>query len=209
MRSFRKWTVALFVSFVWVATTLPAEPAVAEGSTVKLLLLRQKSVQKELDVSPESAQRIMDFTHRQHEAFRKSKDAKEDVREKVIEQLRKGNETFLATILTPKQSKRLDQIAMQYTALHHLLMPQTIKELNLSDEQVQKFKDLQKEAHKRLVAIFETKEREGKSEKLAKLHEDNRRKILAILTDEQEAKVREKAGAPFKGKIEFEEPDDK
>jgi hypothetical protein len=68
-----------------------------------------------------------------------------------------------------------------------------------------KFKDLQKEARKELLAIFESKERAGKSEKLKKLRMDTRAKILAVLTDEQKTKVRELAGEPFEGEIVFEE----
>jgi Spy/CpxP family protein refolding chaperone len=97
---------------------------------------------------------------------------------------------------------------MQYTALHHLTSPELVKELNLSDEQVQKLKDLQKEARKELVAIISAKEREGKKDKFAKLHQDTRAKTLVILTDEQRGKVREIAGAPFEGEIIFEEEDD-
>jgi hypothetical protein len=82
------------------------------------------------------------------------------------------------------------------------------QELNLSDEQVRKLRDLQKEARKELVAILSGKEREGKKEKFAKLHRDTRTKVLVILTDEQKGKVRDIAGAPFEGVIIYEEEDD-
>jgi hypothetical protein len=42
---------------------------------------------------------------------------------------------------------------------------------------------------------------------LAKLRAETRKKILAELTDEQKAKVREMVGAPFEGEIVFEEPE--
>jgi Spy/CpxP family protein refolding chaperone len=97
---------------------------------------------------------------------------------------------------------------MQFTALTQLLKPEMVKELKLSDDQVKKLKDLQKEARKALGELIDTKERAGKSEKLAKLREETRTKILDILTDEQKEKVREKAGPPFEGEIVFEEPDE-
>jgi Spy/CpxP family protein refolding chaperone len=97
---------------------------------------------------------------------------------------------------------------MQFTALHHLTSPELVKELNLSDEQVQKLKDLQKESRKEVVALLTAKEREGKKEKFAKLRETTREKVLAILTDEQKAKVREIVGPPFNGEIIHEEEDD-
>jgi polyphosphate kinase 2 (PPK2 family) len=123
----------------------------------------------------------------------------------AFEKLAKANDKFLADNLTEKQSKRLDQITMQFTALTQLTKPEMAKELKLTDEQVKKFKDMQTEARKALVEIIEAKERAGKSEKLAKLREETRKKILAVLTEEQQKKVREIAGPPFEGEIVFEE----
>lgn len=178
---------------------------VPEGATVKLLLLRQKSVQKELEASPQTVEKIMAFTNAQSEAAKKVLALEKAKRLEAFEKLGKENEKFLADNLTPKQSKRIDQIAMQFTALTQLTKPEMAKERKLSDEQVSKFKDLQKEARKELLAIFESKERAGKGEKLKKLRMDTRTKILAVLTDEQKAKVREIACEPFEGDIVFEE----
>jgi hypothetical protein len=97
---------------------------------------------------------------------------------------------------------------MQFTALTQLTSPELARDLNLSDEQVQKLKALQKEARKELVALLSAKEREGRKEKFAKLREDTRTKILVILTDDQKTKVREIAGTPFEGEIVFEEEED-
>jgi Spy/CpxP family protein refolding chaperone len=94
---------------------------------------------------------------------------------------------------------------LQVTGLHELNRSEVAKELNLTEEQQQKFKDLQKEHRKELVEIMLPKGKEGRNEKLAKLREDTRNKIQTILTDEQKAKVRELVGEPFKGEIVFEE----
>jgi hypothetical protein len=199
-----KWAVVLIVPAVFGATARPAEPVVPTGSTIKLLLLRQKSVQKELEFTPQEAQKILAFTTAQSEKVGKAAAQGEAALKAAFEQLTKENERFLVATLTPKQSKRLDQIMMQFTALTQLTKPETAKELNLSDEQVQKLKDLQTEARKGLVDVLETKE--GRNEKFAKQREETRTKILALLTDEQKAKVREMAGPPFEGEIVFEEP---
>jgi hypothetical protein len=209
MRHFTKWVVVLVVPAVWAATAWPAEEGVPHGTTIKLLLLRQKSVQKELELAPETIQKVMDFTQAEHEAARKAFEQGEDARKQAFEELARKNEKFLTDNLTPKQAKRLDQITMQFTALHQLLKPEIAKELSLSDEQVAKLKELQKETHKELADLHATKGREGKTEKFAKLREETRMKILALLTDEQKAKVREMAGPPFNGEIVFEEPEDK
>jgi hypothetical protein len=207
MRTFVKWAVILLVPGVFGATARPQEPSPPSGATVKLLLLRQKSVQKELKLDADVVKKIMDFTSRQSDAARKTLDLGEAERKKAFEKLAKENEKFLTDTLTEKQGKRLDQIRMQFTGLTQLLKPKVVKELNLSDEQVTKLKDLQTQARKALVKLIQAKEREGKSKKLAKLREATRTKILAILTDDQKNKVREMAGPPFKGEIEFEEHD--
>jgi Spy/CpxP family protein refolding chaperone len=204
MRTFMNWAMVLIVPAAFVATARSAEPVVPTGATVKLLLLRQKSVQKELELTPEVTQKILAFTTMQSEAVQKAAGQGDAALKEAFVQLAKQNEQFLADTLTPKQSKRLDQIVMQFTALTQLTKPETAKALNLSDEQVQKLKDLQTEAHKALVDLLEAKE--GRTEKLAKLREETRTKILALLTDEQKAKVREMAGPPFEGEIVFEEP---
>src|SRR6516225_5343887 len=201
MRTFMKWAVVLLVLAVFGATARPAEPPVPEGTTVKLLLLRQKSVQKELELTPETIKKIMDFTHAQSEAAMKTANLGEAARKEAFEKLLKENDKFLTDNLNAKQSKRLDQIMMQFTALTQLTKPEMVKELKLTDDQVKKFKDMQAEHRKALGELIDAKERTGKSEKLAKLRADTRTKILAVLTDEQKTKVQEIAGPPFEGEI--------
>ena len=205
MRTFRKWAVALLVVAVCGATAWPAQPDVPEGTVVKLLLLRQKSVQKDLALGADVVKKITDFTNAQSEAARKTAGMPEAARKEAFEKLAKQNDKFLTDTLNAKQSKRLGQIFMQFNALTQLTKPEMIKELKLSDEQVKKFKGMQTEARKALVDILESKERAGKGEKVTKLRDETRTKILAVLTDEQKTKVREMAGPPFEGEIVIEE----
>jgi hypothetical protein len=208
MRTFIRWAVVLIVLSVFgVTARSEEEQAVPEGTTLKLLLLRQKSVQKELELDADAVKKITDFTDAQSKAAGEALKLDKAARKEAFEKLAKENEKFLADNLTAKQSKRLDQITMQFTALTQLTKPEMIKELKLSDEQVTKFKELQTEARKALVDLIKAKERAGKSEKLAKLRKETREKILAVLTDEQKEKVREIAGPPFEGEIVFEEPE--
>ena len=207
MSHFTKWVVVLVVPAVWAATAWPAEPPVPEGTTIKLLLLRQKSVQKELELGADVNQKIMEFTATQSEAARKTVGLGEAARKEEFEKLARQNEKFLADTLAAQQTKRLGQITMQFTALTQLTKPEMAKELKLSDEQVKKFQDMQTEARKALVEILEAKERAGKGEKVTKLRDETRTKIMAVLTDEQKAKVREMVGPPFEGAIEIEEPE--
>jgi hypothetical protein len=202
-----KLAVALLIPAIFGATAWSAEPEAPEGATIKLLLLRQKSVHKELELSAEVIEKIARFTTGQSEAARKTKDLGEAERKEAFEKLAKQNDKFLTDTLSEKQGKRLHQIMMQFTALTQLTKPEMIKELKLTDEQVTKFKEMQTVARKALVDLIQAKGG-GKSEKLAKLREETRTKILAVLTDEQKEKVREMAGPPFEGEIVFEEPEE-
>ena len=205
MRTVMKWAVALLVVAVCGATARAAEPDVPEGTVVKLLLLRQKSVQKELDLGADVVKKITDFTNAQSEAARKAAGMPEAARKEAFVKLAQANDKFLTDTLNAKQSKRLDQITMQFTALTQLTKPEMIKELKLSDDQVKKFKDMQVEARKALQVLYDSKDA-GKSQQFAKLREETREKILAQLNADQKAKVREMAGASFEGEIVIEDP---
>jgi hypothetical protein len=205
MRTFMKWAVVLLASAAFGATARGQEGGVPEGTTVKLLLLRQKSVQKELGLSDDVVKKVMAFTNMQGEAAEKALGLGEAARKEAFVKLLQQNEKFLTDTLNAKQNQRLDQITMQFAALTELTKPAMIKELKLSDDQVNKFKALQVEARKALLNLIESKDAKGKTEKLAKLRDEVRTKILAVLTKEQEARVREMVGPPFMGEIVFEE----
>jgi len=200
-----KWVLVLAVPALWVAEARPQERSVPERTTIELLLLRQKSVQQELKVSPELTKKVVDFTNKQREAFGQALKLGEEERKQKLMEMAKENKQFLDDNLSPEQHKRLFQITLQVTGLHELNRPEVAKGLNLTEEQQQKFKDLQTDHRKQLVEIFQSKERDSRNEKLAKLREDTRNKVRAILTDEQKDKVRELLGEPFRGEILFEE----
>ena len=205
MRTFRKWALVLAIPALWVGAIQSADRHVPQGTTIELLLLRQKSVQEELKLSPEVTKKVMEFTNKQHDAFQEALKSGEEERKQKLQEFQKQNREFLNDTLTVEQRKRLIQIMLQVTGLHQLNRPEIAKALNLTDEQQQKFQDLHKEHRKQLIEIFDPKAREGRNEKLAKLREDTRNKVQTILTDEQKEKVRELVGEPFRGAILFEE----
>jgi Spy/CpxP family protein refolding chaperone len=196
------------ILLVLAAVAAPAaaadDPIHPEGATVKLLLLRQKSVQEELKVSEDLKKKIMDFTEKQAEAFVATRKLPAAEQKQKHEEMQKENEKFIKDSLSAAQVKRLDQITMQFAALHHLLKPEHARELKLSDEQITKLKDLQKDARKGFEEIL-TSKGEGRTEKLAKLRMEMREKIIAILNDDQKEKVRELAGPQFTGDIVIED----
>jgi len=205
MRTFWKSAVILALPAIWTGLAWAQEPHHPEGTTVKLLLLRQKSVQKELDVSADVAKKVMEFTDKEAEAAGKVLAMPKAKRKKVFEELEEKNKQFLATTLNAKQNKRLDQLYLQFTAPYQLTKAETAKALNLTDEQQQKFKELHKEHRKEMGDILFGKDAEGRAEKFTKLREKTRVRILSILTEKQQAQAREAVGAPFKGELMFEE----
>jgi hypothetical protein len=206
MRVFMTCAVALL--FLPVSGVLAEEPATPEGSTVKLLLLRQKSVQKELELGDDTTKKIMEFTTKQSDAARKASALEADARKEAFEKLAKENEKFVDDNLTEKQGKRLTQLTIQFSPLAHLLKPEMVKDLKLSDDQVKKLKNVQTDARKALVELIQGKDAKDKNEKFAKLREETSKKIKDVLNDDQEKKVRELAGPVFEGEIVFEEQKD-
>ena len=208
MRTFCTLVLALAVPAGFAAAAEKTAPIAPETTTSQLLLLRQKSVQKELKLSDETVKKIMDFTNKESDEYGKAlKDLKGKERTAKFEELEKANKKFLEDNLSEEQRKRLAQITLQVTGLYQLGRPEVVKALNLTEEQQNKLEDLQKETRKALEEIITSTERAGKNEKLAKLREENKKKIMAVLTDEQKAKVKEIVGEPFKGELVFEDSD--
>jgi Spy/CpxP family protein refolding chaperone len=200
-----KWVLFLAVPAMLVAADPPGDQIAPDDVTMHLILLRQKSVQDELKLTPELTKKIMDFTNREYEAFLKALQLGEKEREPKLEELEKENQKFLTDNLNPAQRKRLDQITMQVTGLQQLTRPDVVKLLNLTEAQQQKFKEMQQAARKELEDIIGAKDRQGRNEKLAKLRADIDKNVEAVLTQEQKEKARELVGEPFKGQILLEE----
>src|SRR5262249_50066726 len=149
-----QWLLVLAVSVACVSAAVladqPAAKPVPEGTTVQLLLLRQKSVQQELQLTPDVVKRITEFTEKQHDAFLNAMKSDKDARRQKIRELARENRQFLKDTLTPQQRERLDQVTLQMTGLHQLSRPDVAKVLNLTADQKKKLKALQKETHKKL-----------------------------------------------------------
>jgi hypothetical protein len=207
MRTFWKWALVLAVPAVWVATARPAEEIAPDTVTSELLMLRQKSVQEELKLSPEVVKKIAEFTSKESDEAQKLAKLGEKERDAKFEELEAANKKFLEDNLTAAQRKRLGQITLQVTGLLQLSRPEVIKVLGLTEEQQKKVKEMQADGRKALDEIIADKTRAGKNEKFAKLRAEIDKKIEALLTAEQKTKARELVGEPFKGEIVFEEPE--
>jgi hypothetical protein len=210
MRTFWKWIVLPAVLAVWVAAAPSAdkklELPLPEGTTVKLILLRQKSVQEELKLTADEVKKIDEFTNKEYAEARKALKLGQAERRKKFKALGDANRKFLKDTLKPKQLKRLDQIWMQCTALMQLRRPEIAEKLKLTKDQSAKIETLQKEARKELAKFLRAKITGKSDEKMATLRAETRKKVMAILTDKQKEIVKELVGEPFKGKIVLERP---
>jgi hypothetical protein len=204
VRIFRRWTPVLAASSVAAAPALRGKKIAPEGTTVQLLLLRQKSVQEELKLGPELIRKIDEFTNKESEAYQKVITLSTEERQREFAELEKENERFLADTLTAGQRQRFEQITFQVAALEQLTRPDVAGVLNLTEAQKQKFREMQKEAHKELEDLINARDREGRNEELARLRERIDHQINALLTDEQKAKTTELEGEPFTGELLFE-----
>jgi Spy/CpxP family protein refolding chaperone len=209
MIKFGTWVTAVVAVAL---VTAPAHPAddnelIAESGALEIVLLRQHDVQKDLKLTDVHGKKIHEFASEQwkkareiHKLPANEQDAKYDV-------LTKENDKFLSDLLTPEQRKRLDQIGMQVAGLLWAGRPDTASALKLTSEQKKKLEELHKEAHKEAKAILkEAKDDDTKHEELKKLHETNRKRLLSLLTPEQQESWKTLAGTEFKGELHFSAP---
>jgi Spy/CpxP family protein refolding chaperone len=208
MRTFSQWALVLAIPAVWVGTSWAADEEAEmapEGTTIQLLLLRQKSVRRDLGLTHEHTSKIFEFTAKQYDTARAAVKLGQDERRQKFEALKRQNEEFLKENLTPEQRKRLDQITLQVVGLLWMTQPAIDKELNLTDEQRQKAKELREHTRQEARDLFRSPSGPERREKYVKFREETRRKLQQLLTKDQRAKWKELVGRPFKGLIEYEE----
>jgi len=203
------WTLALAALIAWSVPTRAADEKaklVPEEGALQVVLLRHKAVRDDLKLTHREARKIHEFTEEQWkkaEEVEKLPDAKE--RDRKFEEMTKENEKFLNEVLTPAQNKRLDQITLQVAGLLWINTPDAAA-LKLTDEQKKKAAKYQQEARKELEELLHSTTRRDRHAELRKLHETSKKRLLELLTDEQETKYHELTGPPFRGELRFDEP---
>jgi Spy/CpxP family protein refolding chaperone len=205
------WASTLVAAIVWVTPARSADESemIAESGAMEIMLLRQHSVQKELNLTDVHGKKIHEFASQQwkkaqeiHKMPQSEQDAKYDA-------LTKENEKFLSDILTPEQKKRLDQVGMQVAGLLWAGRPDVASALKFTSDQRKKLQDLHKEARKEAVNIIkDTKDESAKQAEFKKLHEDNKKRLMELLTPEQKDTWKVLTGPEFKGELKFSPPKD-
>lgn len=210
MRGCWKWMLTLVAT---CACSLPAWAAdektkpVPEQGGLELVLLRHKAVRDDLKLTHREARKIHEFTERQWKKAQAVEElADEKERDRRYEEMTREDERFLQEVLSGEQRKRLDQITLQVAGLLWIKRPEVAAKLKLTDEQKKKAAQYQEEARKEMEELLHSTTRRDRQAELRKLHEASKKRLLELLTDEQETKLHEMMGEPFRGELRFDEP---
>ena len=205
MCTVRKLFLALTVVFVGAAVARPAddEKIIAREDAIEVMLIRQKSVQDDLKITPEQRQKIHEFADKQWKKLKDLRSVGESERDRAFETMAKDNQDFLKNTLSSEQGKRLNQIAMQVAGLLWVMRSDVAAELTLTDDQKQEIRELHKEAHKEAQDALRSNNEAVEDEKFRELRGANRRRLMSVLTDEQKTKWKEMVGEPFRCELHF------
>jgi DNA-binding TFAR19-related protein (PDSD5 family) len=207
MCKFFTWTLAVTIACVWAAPLRAADDEVKlvpEEGAVEIMLLRQASVRKELNLTNDEAEKIHKFSVQQWKKAREVSKLGETQRDAQFVEMTKENQRFLDETLEPGQRKRLDEIEFQVAGLLCVTRPDVAAKLKLSAEQKERAPKLQKLARDEMEALIHTTNDEKKQEELAELRQTSRKRLLELLTDEQEATWKQLTGKPFEGELHFD-----
>ena len=207
MRDLRSWILASAALFAWVlpAAAVEKNKPVPEGGAVQIVLLRHQSVRDDLKLTADEAKKIDDFTEEQWKKARRAEDLGQQESDSLFADLTRENDRFLMQTLTPDQRKRLDQITLQLAGLLWVTRPRIASQLNLTEDQKTKVAQYQKEARAEMEDLLHSTTRRDRSARLRELRTTSRKRLMDVLTDEQEKKWKEMAGEPFRGDLRFDE----
>lgn len=205
MYTYRKSLLALAVAALWATAARPAEDEkiIAREDAIEVMLLRQKSVQGDLEITEAQKRKIYAFADKQWKKAQTLRNRSEAERDREFEAMAKANQEFLKNTLMPQQQKRLNEIAMQVAGLLWVMRSDVAAALNLTDEQKQKIRELHREAHKEAQEALRSDNKAVEDGKFQEMRRRNRQRLMSVLTDEQKGKWREMAGAPFRGELHF------
>lgn len=164
-----------------------------------IFLLGQKSVQEELKLSGEQIKQVQELAEKQR-ANRPNFQGldREEIQKKMAE-LRKAENEALAKILKPEQLKRVKQISVQQQGVRAVFNEDVAKALKITDEQKDKFREIQRHAFEEMQGLGRDEEGFKKRQEIMKATNE---KMMGVLTAEQKAKLKEMQGKPFKGEIQ-------
>jgi hypothetical protein len=175
----------------------------------EVMLLLSPRVRDELDLTREQTERIRRVGR---EVAEKHRDDIRKALEAVIRATSEDMKKELDEILKPQQSKRLEQLAIQFSGPRALVDREFREKLNLTDDQEKKLREIAedfRESAGELPRGDDPEEREEAREKAQSLWRETVKKVAGVLTSEQKAKWKELAGEPFDFDLHPGRPEDR
>lgn len=180
-----------------VAADPPATPpAVPRGAGFArgvpiLFLLRSDVVQADLKLSDEQKESITKLQDKAREARSELQGLSGQERQTKLQELRKDQDEKIGGILNDKQKARLKEIGLQQSGAFALANKEVAEALKLTDDQVNKIKELNDGFRKDAQAAFQSAANGGNPgsarDEITKVRKDTGEKIMAVLTDDQKA----------------------
>jgi Spy/CpxP family protein refolding chaperone len=168
-------------------------------------LLGQKPVQEDLKLTDDQVKKVDDQVEKQREVFAALRDLSPEERQKEAATQAEATKKNLSEILKDGQLKRLKQISLQQRGGQALADPEVSSALNLTSEQKDRITAIQDGMQSEMRELFQAGAAGGDREALQKKGQELRTatdgKVLAVLTDAQQAKLKEMKGEPLKGEL--------
>lgn len=174
----------------------------------RLQYLLQKSVQDELALTEKQEKTVAELQQKWQDLF-PIQPGRPTVDQRKAERTSKDIETAIGEMLQPAQMKRLRQIELQAqvgrrrgTESTVLTLPAVVRDLKLTDAQQEKISSIQEERGKEIVPLFLTGETYAEiAKKVEAYKKETSDKLHKVLTEDQQAQLKEMIGKPFTGEI--------
>jgi Spy/CpxP family protein refolding chaperone len=165
-------------------------------------LLRQASVQQELQLSDEQIQQIKEESDKMRSKFQGMSDMDQQERRKKMQELNAQSQKTIEKILKPEQQKRLQEIMIQQQGLRALANAKVADQLGLEDNQKSQIREITEAAGREMRQLMGGGgSPEDSRDKMEEMRKKTDSKIEEVLTAAQKAKWKEMQGKPFKGEL--------
>jgi hypothetical protein len=169
-------------------------------------LLLNESVQKELTIDKEQAEKVkeavLQIQDKHKDEFAKLRDLSQDERRAKGQELSRtvSAEVLKAVgeMLKPDQIKRLKQIDLQQIGAQAFARPEVQTALSLKDDQKEKIKTISEDIAKQIGDLRQDRTNaQANRDKITALRKEIQEKIQAVLTDDQKKTWKDLTGEPF------------
>jgi Spy/CpxP family protein refolding chaperone len=164
-----------------------------------LILLRQEVVQKDLQLTDDQKASITKLQDKAQEDRQSLQGLSQEERQTKMQEMRKDQEEKIGGILDAKQKARLKEIGLQSAGAFALSNKEVAEALKLTDDQVNKIKELNDGFQKETREAFQSAANGGDAtaarETFTKIRKEGSEKLMGVLTDEQKASFEKMKGA--------------